>query len=174
MGTSAPCPLPGPAGISKWVLRDPTDSFDVRYHIPSFLGTVSAPFGTGLTQPFEVTTSSSPDSKVTNDGSDPSTSGTNKVMAIWVDVENGLSPSTDSRDAPTFYRALSCGTDDAGVYEDEGFFKTVKPVGGYVIPTSTAALLLAGFSMSAVWMLPAIVATAGAGLVIYKFHKKKE
>ena len=41
-------------------------------------------------------------------------------------------------------------------------------VGGTIIPTETASLLLAGALMSASWMIPVIVAGAGIGFILIR------
>jgi len=44
-------------------------------------------------------------------------------------------------------------------------------IGGTLIPIDTTALLIAGFQINAIWMIPAIV-LAGAGIAIYKLKRK--
>ena len=49
-----------------------------------------------------------------------------------------------------------------------------KPVGGEFIEISTAALLIAGFQASAIWMIPTIAGIAATGIYLTKFRANKE
>jgi len=45
-------------------------------------------------------------------------------------------------------------------------------VGGTSIPIDTTALLIAGFNVNSIWMIPTVLGLVGAGIVIYKFKRK--
>ena len=47
-------------------------------------------------------------------------------------------------------------------------------VAGELLPLNTSALMIAGLSTSAVWMVPAIAGLAGAGVYLVKFRANKE
>ena len=44
-------------------------------------------------------------------------------------------------------------------------------VAGEIIPINNSALFLAGLSSMTVWMIPAVVGLAGAGVYLVKFRK---
>jgi len=47
-----------------------------------------------------------------------------------------------------------------------------QAIGGTLVPIDTTALLIAGFQINAVWMIPAILGVAGAGIAVYKLKRK--
>lgn len=49
-----------------------------------------------------------------------------------------------------------------------------KPVGGEFVQISTAALLIAGFQASAIWMIPTIAGIAATGIYLTKFRANKD
>jgi len=49
-----------------------------------------------------------------------------------------------------------------------------KPVGGEFIEISTAALLIAGFQASVIWMIPTIAGIAATGIYLTKFRANKK
>jgi len=61
---------------------------------------------------------------------------------------------------------ISFGTPDMD--SDHGFITYFEdvPVGGSLVPIDTTSLLLAGTQMTAAWMIPAIIAAIGIGIVI--------
>lgn len=69
----------------------------------------------------------------------------------------------------------SCGTELAGQadWSVEESILVQLPVGGEILPISTTALLLAGMSTSAMWIVPTIGTIAGAGIALYKIQRKQ-
>jgi len=53
-------------------------------------------------------------------------------------------------------------------------FVVQVPVGGEILPINTSALLLAGLTTNALWILPALAVIAGAGIVILKFQLNRK
>jgi len=45
-------------------------------------------------------------------------------------------------------------------------------IGGEGIPINTTSLLVAGFNANSIWMIPAVLGLAGAGIVIFKIKRK--
>jgi len=45
-------------------------------------------------------------------------------------------------------------------------------VSGTSIPIDTTALLVAGFNANSIWMIPAVLGIAGAGIAIFKLKRK--
>ena len=46
------------------------------------------------------------------------------------------------------------------------------PVAGELLPLDTSALMIAGLTSSAVWMIPAVAGIAGVGVYLVKFRKQ--
>jgi len=67
-----------------------------------------------------------------------------------------------------FYTFIDCGI-ESGVlpnFFDNHVFGSQKPVAGTILPINTAALLIAGISTSALWLVPLVAVAAGAFAVI--------
>lgn len=91
---------------------------------------------------------------------------------VWVDIFPG-SNTADNLDLEGQYKWESCGTENSGIgdWETTQSIIVVIPVSGEILPISTTALLLAGVSTSAMWLVPAIGAFVGIGLTIYKVRR---
>jgi len=157
--------------VNVWLaVSDDASDFPIRYYTPQ--GTsVFFPFndGAGLIATNDGT------SKLTSDGSDPSTiSGQNSVNFKWKNLNGADPPKTDTRPAPSLLNILSCG-DEGSVfqldYQSRGFFETVVPVGGEILPINSAALLIAGISTSAIWIFPTVGTIVGTSIALYKLRK---
>lgn len=98
------------------------------------------------------------------------TSGNSAVTAgpyTWVDV--GVGGGVHNTSQLAAYTYGSCGKDgnQAGNnFQQTDEFTPVKPVGGEIIPISTTALLLAGMSTSALWLVPLAAVAVGAFTVL--------
>ncbi len=51
---------------------------------------------------------------------------------------------------------------------------TEHPVAGELLPLDTSALMIAGLSTSAVWMIPTVLGLAGAGVYLVKFRANRD
>ena len=49
-----------------------------------------------------------------------------------------------------------------------------EQVAGELLPINTSALMIAGLTASAVWMIPAVAGLAGVGIYLIKFRANKE
>jgi len=47
---------------------------------------------------------------------------------------------------------------------------TQSPVAGEILPISTTALLLAGISTNAMWVLPALAVVAGSSFAVLRYQ----
>jgi len=158
--------------VNVWLaVSDNLAEIPIRYYTPQ-LTSVFFPFndGAGLIATNDGT------SKLTSDGSDPSTiSGQNSVNFKWKNLNFPLvKPKTDTRPAPSLLNILSCGDEGSMFqldYQSRGFFETVVPVGGEILPINSAALLIAGISTSAIWIFPTVGTIVGTGIALYKLRK---
>lgn len=92
------------------------------------------------------------------------------------------SPSPGVRDDNTniltsggnFYTYIDCGSEAAAnpAFFDDHDWATQEPIGGEILAINTAALLIAGLSTSAIWMIPAAGAVAGTAVTLYKLRQK--
>ena len=103
------------------------------------------------------------------------TSGAVTVSAnkiVWVDIFP-VTPTADNLDLEGEYKWESCGTESngAGNWETTQSIIVVIPISGEILPISTTALILAGVSTSAIWLVPVIGAFAGIGLTLYKVRR---
>ena len=89
--------------------------------------------------------------------------GVNHFLAGFGDTSKDFFPTgafeEDKPDQPTGKHRVRTAT---GIIE----------VGGTLLPLDTTALLLAGLQINAIWMIPAILGVAGAGIAIYKLKRK--
>ena len=95
----------------------------------------------------------------------------------WDWKQTAASPSPGTADdvidvlvtAAPFYTFIACSNESTaaspGTFDDQNF-KTQKPVAGTILPINTAALLIAGISTSALWLVPLVAVAAGAFAVI--------
>ena len=179
---SCPVDKPGaggnvPATVSAWQLRNTADTQYIRYFLPAG-ASLSVPFGS-LTAGSNTVVTGLGGAKFTTDGSDPLTSGTattSPVSAKWVPVAGGpIVPANTDRVG--LYRVATCGVEPppqanpATPMEAIGAFETTLQVAGEILSINTSALLLAGLSTSAVWMLPTVGAVVGTGVAVYKLRK---
>ena len=164
--------LPNPSAlVNVWIpVSDDASENPIRYWEPQSTS-VYFPFndGSGL-----IATSDTA-AKLTSDGSDPSVSGVDSVAFKWKNLNFPLvKPKTDTRPAPSLLNILTCGKEGSQLqlnFQSRGFFETVLPVGGEILPINSAALLIAGISTSAMWILPTVGTIAGSGLALYKLRK---
>jgi len=97
----------------------------------------------------------------------------------WEQIADSPSPGT--RDDNTsiltdggLYTVFDCGDENASLraFFDDHKFGTQEPIGGEILAINTAALLIAGLTTSAIWMVPAIGAVAGTAVILYKLRQK--
>lgn len=174
------CPLEIPSGIKAWKLVSDTDSTkNIRAFLaPGGVGKIAAPFGTGVGSPITVTATGG--AFVTKDGSvPPTTAGLVLVQATWLEVGDTAGTPPPSTDRVGQYRVGACGKEGVGTYvsasdyELSSPFEIINPVGGEIIPVSTTALLLAGVSTSALWLVP-LAAIATGAFVVLRFQVNKK
>ena len=165
------CSIPNAdATLNVWFLRNTGDTFFIQAFLPQG-ETMKVLFKSGTV----TVTVTSTGSGLTDDGSTPDASDGESVSAIWKNQNFGVAASTGTLTPPDLYFILACGVDIiAGPnlpYQSRGIFENQAPIGGELVPINTAALLLAGISTSAFWMVPIIGAAAGYG--IYRLYTKK-
>jgi len=101
--------------------------------------------------------------------------GSVEVLAVeWVELTGGA--GTDQTNLAGLYIFANCATLLTGSAPDStqtSFFVQV-PVGGEILPINTSALLLAGLTTNALWILPSLAVIAGAGIVILKFQLNRK
>lgn len=168
------CPMSDPAveGVTTWELRadsDTTKIIDYRFPVGSASGTsVKVSFGTGIGisgSPVTVTVDSPAELSV---GGVFQGAGVS-VQGRWVEITDNV--GTTGATAPStnrlgLYAVVTCGLEGGQPSEVSGNLSVVKPVGGEIIPVSTTALLLAGVSTSALWLVPLAAVAAGAFAVL--------
>jgi len=94
-------------------------------------------------------------------------------LVEWVELLQGA--GTDQTNLAGLYIFANCATfapAGGGSVPDsiQVFFNVEVPVGGEILPINTSALLLAGLTTNALWILPALAVAAGAGIVVLKFQ----
>ncbi len=97
--------------------------------------------------------------------------------------QSSASPSPGTRDDNTniltagtnVYMYIDCGNEQGVLpnFFDDHPFGTQEPIGGEILAINTAALLIAGLTTSAIWMVPAIGAVAGTAVTLYKLRQKQ-
>jgi len=102
-------------------------------------------------------------------------------QTIFVDFGNGAVPLLLSgntfllawEDLPFNGQSQTAGDDD---YDDMMYLVTgiSRPVGGELLPIDSTALMVAGLSQSALWMIPTLAGIAGVGFYLVKFRTTKE
>ncbi len=87
----------------------------------------------------------------------------------WVELVQGA--QTDQTVLAGLYLFAVCGTLGTGG-PDSTFtpFIVETAVGGEILPINTSALLLAGLTTNALWILPALAVIAGAGIAVLTFQ----
>jgi hypothetical protein len=168
------CPMSDPAieGVTTWELRadsDTTKKIDYRFPVGSVSATsVKVNFGTGIGisgTPVTVTVDSPAELSI---GGVFQGAGVS-VLGRWVEVTDNA--GTTGATAPStarigLYAVVTCGTEGGQPSEVSGNLSVVKPVAGEIIPVSTTALLLAGVSTSALWLVPLAAVAVGAFAVL--------
>jgi len=104
----------------------------------------------------------------------PVVAGTDTFVGTWTNVQGANAPNT-SRVGNWFMG--TCGQDAPGSsgpnYKIPGGFLVTLPVGGTILPIDGTALLVAGISTSALWLVP-LVAVAGVAFAILGFQVNKK
>lgn len=173
-GTGACTPRGATGAGSAWDLETSNGGL-VVYKLAAATDTLEVTFGGGSSGIFPVVT-------LTDiSGSSTVTAGTPGYK--WTEVAainaNGLPDNTlvDTTASPyTFY---TCGFDSvAGADPISGTFQynadipftTKKPVGGTILPIDTTALLIAGASVNAIWLLPVLAGLAVGVFTLLRFQ----
>lgn len=182
-GDDGSCPNQIPSGVEAWRLVSNTDTTkSIRAFIPSILSSPTArievPFGTGVGSPVTVTATGG--AFVTKDGTIPPTAaGLTSVQATWLEVGDTAGTPAPTTDRVGDYRIGVCGRENNLVYASainydvSSPFTIQEPVGGEIISVSTTALLLAGASTSALWLVPLVAVAAGAFAVLrFQVYRK--
>jgi len=91
----------------------------------------------------------------------------------WVELLLGA--QTDQTDLAGLYIFSACATLGTGG-PDSTFtpFIVETAVGGEILPINTSALLLAGLTTNALWILPALAVIAGAAFAVLKFQVNRK
>ena len=101
--------------------------------------------------------------------------------AQWFNITSGASGSTATNlDILGVWDWDSCGydftqsapTSDLAWSHSESI-QVNEPVGGEILEINSAALLIAGLTTSAIWMIPVVGAVAGTAVALYKLRQKK-
>jgi hypothetical protein len=167
------CPTSVGAGIDVWQLVRSSDDAPIGYKFAAggILGQVKTKYGTGVgtTSGNTVTVTVNGDTTL-RFGSSDGTLGAS-ATAYWKKVPPTVNNiNTDNLGFQSF---LTCGTEGSANFHGGGQVEIVKPVGGEIIPVSTTALLLAGFSTSALWLIPLTVVAAGSFAVLrFQVYRK--
>lgn len=164
------CPMSDPAveGVTVWELRSAANAahlIDYRFPVGSVGATsVKVNFGTGV-NPVTVTVDSPAELSINGVFQGAGVS----VQGQWVEITNnvgGTGATAPSTDRIGLYAVVTCGLEGGQPSEVSGNLQVVKPVAGEIIPVSTTALLLAGVSSSALWLVPLAAIAAGAFAVL--------
>ena len=90
----------------------------------------------------------------------------------WVELTQGA--GTDQTDLAGLYLYGNCSQQGGSADTATKTFFVEFPVGGEILPINTSALLLAGLTTNALWILPALAVAAGAGIVVLKFQLNRK
>ena len=104
----------------------------------------------------------------------------------WIDTSGGSDPAkydilTNPLDPFDSYTVRACGFENVitigsptgGLYNAESQVFVAEPIGGEILAINSAALLIAGLTTSAIWMIPAVGAVAGTAVTLYKLRQKQ-
>jgi len=97
----------------------------------------------------------------------------------WVQLTPGLGAVADNLDVVGAYLTGTCGGDkmdtgNKGAYADFPSLFVDPPVAGVLLPINTSALLIAGITTSAIWLVPVIGGAVAAGFTLYKLQPKRK
>lgn len=155
-------------GPDVWILVDKATGKNVGFKfeaggpIGSFKTSYGTDVGDSSTNTVKVIVNS--DTYIRLDGADQ-TKGVGLDNAYWKPV----APTTNlinTANAGGKQSFLTCGIDAGDDYKGGGSLSISKPVGGEIIPINTTALLLAGVSTSALWLVPLTAVALGAFVVL--------
>jgi len=131
-------------------------------------GQITMNFGTGDPNPISIFANS--EAQLTVGGTALPNKGDDIInTGEWDHTSGAEEPNTGTGSGlPRTMSIVTCGT-ETGSYAVGGNFQIVLPVGGTIIPISTTALLLAGISSSAMWLIP-LAALAVGSFALLRFQ----
>ena len=165
--------FPGAGDTATFELRNAagTDAIEIRGIDAG--ETITIPFGASDT--VLVTVSSTVD---VNGVTVTDTTFTAKWVQITPGVIGSASATVDAIGAWTW---SSCGYDTTSATPDNSDLAwnhnesllVSEPIGGEILAINSAALLIAGLTTSAIWIVPAVGAVAGTAVTLYKLRQKQ-
>ena len=159
---TAPClpPIGAVGTLNKWLLEAPGG---IAAEIGLTSGVVTLTYGSGgaVTVGFTGVGSITPAGPYT-----------------WVDKNGAGGIQADNlgllTTAITPYRVGICGYEAGAPFDGFSSIFTQLPVAGEILPINTMALLIAGVSSNALWMLPTLATVAGVSFVLLRFQVTKK
>ena len=171
------CPDGSEAGLSavdSWQLVRASDDAVIGYKFladnDNILGQVTVKHGTGIgtTSVNTVKVFANTETILTVNGADVAGGAGTDIDAYWKIANGANVMNSDNVGSQSF---LSCGTEGTPNYIGGAQVEIEKPIGGEILSINTSALVLAGLTTSAVWILPTDGTAIDAGLVLYKLRK---